>query len=411
MAKWNNPIGIPFAENGDRADIPDTSEYGYVNKTTGFGGKYEIDPTIGGLWLYRQTMNSLFYSIFNSIKEIQTKVPISVNGTTPDTSGNVSIIIPDNAGIKVIDDNSPDITSFNQITKDGVYYIYKQLSDGPQQNGEAITYNYINLLVINIKVAGSSFNACIQATSFGFGPNDVRPGNIGSMPMLRTYDRNSLQWGSWESRPAIPFIDNNITISGFTGGKSNIKFPIIATDAAFPSGYNTFMYSATKEQMRAQLGITSNVNYVESWTTYTAPANDASDGTQTYNNISYCLFTRNINNKNYNMIKINCILSFNPKVNGVTDLYLIIPLPQNIYIYSENESLKNNVLSYIKYNCSLINVGIIGSSIPSHLVGDAFVMTMSSVSYCRVSMVLKMGIPLIKGIPNRFLIEIEAFVK
>ena len=359
MAKWDNPIGIPFAENGDRTNIPDTSESGGVNNTTGFGNKYEIDPAVGGLWLYRQTINSLFYNMFSSIKEIQTKVPISVNGETPDASGNIPIIIPeaDGAGIKVIDDNSPDITSFNQITKDGVYYIYKQLSDGPLQNEEAIRYSYINLIVINVKVAAMGFDACMQVTSFSTYANDPRPGNIGSIPMIRIYDNNAKQWANWEYRYGIPFIDNNIAISGLTGDKSATKFPIIATDDTFPDGYNTFMYSATKEQMRERLGITDDgdVGSVEAWSTYTAPEYTATNYTITYNNASYCLFTKNINNIDYNMIKVKCILSYTGKELD-TYAYLKIPLPQNINIHIDKIDLQNNVLSYIKYGYELTSL-------------------------------------------------------
>lgn len=359
MAKWDNLIGIPFAENGDRTNIPDTSESGDVNNTTGFGRKYEIDPAVGGLWLYRQTMNSLFYNMFSSIKEIQTKVPISVNGETPDASGNIPIVIPeaDGAGIKVIDDNSSDITSFNQITKDGVYYIYKQLSDGPLRNEEAIKYSYINLIVINVKVAAMDFDACIQATSFSSYANDPRPGNIGSMPMIRIYDNNTQQWVHWEYRCGISFIDNNIAISGLTRDKSATRFPIIATDDTFPNSYNTFMYSATKEQMRERLGITDDddAGGVETWSTYTTPEYTTTDYTITYNNASYCLFTKNINNIDYNMIKVKCILSYINK-NADVYAYLKIPLPQNINIYTDNIDLQNNVLSYIKYDCTFTSL-------------------------------------------------------
>lgn len=413
MAKWDKPIGIPFAENGDRANIPDTSEDGNVNNTTGFGSKYEIDPAVGGLWLYRQTMNSLFYNMFSSIKEIQTKVPISVNGTTPDASGNIPIIIPepDGAGITVIDDNSPDITSFNQITKDGVYYIYKQLSDGPQQNGEAITYNYINLLVINVKVARHSFDVCMQATSFGLYRTAPLPGNIGSMPMIRAYDRNSLQWEPWYSRHGIPFIDNSIAISPFFDDMQDITFPVIAKDAAFPSGYNMFMYSASKAQVRAQLGITNGGGSVEAWSTYTAPTYSTSQGIQTYTNLSYCLFTKKINNQNYNMIKLNCILSFNPKVTKINDMILRIPLPQNIIIYDASTDLKNNVLAYIKYSCNAAAVSASSGEFPFQLGGNVLVKTTSGGGRDCVDICISTAVSLVRNVPFEFLVEIEAFVR
>ena len=136
------------------------------------------------------------------------------------------------------------------------YYIYKQLSDGPSQNGEAIKYNFIHLIVINFSIAAQNIEVCMQMTSFGPLLDYPIPGNIGSMPMLRSYNKTSKQWKDWTSNYGISFVNNNIVISDITpANKSNIKFPIIATDNTFPNGNNKFMYSATKAQMRSALGI------------------------------------------------------------------------------------------------------------------------------------------------------------
>ena len=187
----------------------------------------------------------------NSIDEISSALNSAILKLIKDNEP----VIPDKAGITVIDDNNTDITSFNQIREDGIYYIYKQLSDGPSQNGEAIKYGYINLIVINVSVAAQNFEMCMQMTSFGIFPYYPIPGNIGSMPMIRGYNKTSQQWEDWSSTYGIPFINNNIVISAFATDKLNTRFPIIATDNTFPNSYNTFMYSATKEQMREQLGI------------------------------------------------------------------------------------------------------------------------------------------------------------
>lgn len=197
------------------------------------------------------TLSEQTISDTNSIEEISSALNSAILKLIKDNEPS----IPDKAGITVIDDNSADITSFNQITEDGIYYIYKQLSDGPSKNGEVIEYNFIHLIVINFSIAAQNFNVCMQMTSFGTLPYYPIPGNIGSIPMLRTYDKTSKQWEGWASNYGIPFINNNIVISDFTIDKLGTRFPIIATDNTFPNGNNTFMYSATKAQMRAQLGI------------------------------------------------------------------------------------------------------------------------------------------------------------
>ena len=197
------------------------------------------------------TLSEQTISDTNSIEEISSALNNAILKLIKDNEP----VIPDQSGIKVIDDNNTDITSFNQIKEDGIYYIYKQLSDGPSQNGEAIKYNFIYLIVINVSIAAQNVDLRLQMTSFGVHPNYFLPGNIGSMPMIRTYNTNSKQWEGWAHNYGIPFVNNNIVISDFTPDKSRISFPIIAIDDTFPNKFNTFMYSATKAQMREKLGI------------------------------------------------------------------------------------------------------------------------------------------------------------
>lgn len=352
MAKWDNPIGIPFAESGDRDAIPDTSESGNVNNTTGFGNKYETDPAVGGLWLYRQTMNSLFYNLFSSIKEIQTKVPISVNGTAPDASGNISITMPavDGGGIKVIDDNTTDITSFNQITEDGIYYVYKKLSDAPSYDNFFGTYIPINLIVINVKDGANSLDTCIQLVSTNLDGFGLCPSNIGIMPFLRSMDKDSNKWSSWFFRYGIVFNFNNISIEKFNlSNKSDILFPIIAKDSTFPDQYNIFMYSATKEQMREQLGIQDPVepiDTVEKWKTYTPTISDANR----CHSAMYRIYDREINGLSCRGISIIAVVSINITRTAENLYSFAFGLPEDIKLYNDGTVLKNGGMASIVYS-------------------------------------------------------------
>lgn len=64
-------ITIPFAETGDKFNIPDTSPTGLINNTDGFGFKYETPIADGGEYFERQQLNAIFYSVYAAVKEIQ----------------------------------------------------------------------------------------------------------------------------------------------------------------------------------------------------------------------------------------------------------------------------------------------------------------------------------------------------
>ncbi len=64
-------INIPFANNGDKDNIPDTSPDGLVNNTDGLGVKYELEIPEGGEYFERQILNGIFFKIYAAVKELQ----------------------------------------------------------------------------------------------------------------------------------------------------------------------------------------------------------------------------------------------------------------------------------------------------------------------------------------------------
>lgn len=64
-------IHIPFAQNGDKDDIPDTSPNGLVNNTDGLGVKYELEIPEGGEYYERQIFNGVLYKVYAAVKELQ----------------------------------------------------------------------------------------------------------------------------------------------------------------------------------------------------------------------------------------------------------------------------------------------------------------------------------------------------
>ena len=64
-------INIPFANNGDKDNIPDTSPDGLVNNTDGLGVKYELEIPEGGEYFERQILNGIFFKIYAAFPVLQ----------------------------------------------------------------------------------------------------------------------------------------------------------------------------------------------------------------------------------------------------------------------------------------------------------------------------------------------------
>lgn len=64
-------INVPFADKGNRDDIPDTSSDGLVNNTDGLGIKYGQKIPEGGEYFERQAFNGILYKVYAAVKELQ----------------------------------------------------------------------------------------------------------------------------------------------------------------------------------------------------------------------------------------------------------------------------------------------------------------------------------------------------
>ena len=73
MADLNlqHKINVPFAQNGDKDEIPDTSAEGLVNNTDGLGVKYETPIGQGGEYYTREIINGTLYKVYAAVKELQ----------------------------------------------------------------------------------------------------------------------------------------------------------------------------------------------------------------------------------------------------------------------------------------------------------------------------------------------------
>lgn len=66
-----NKINVPFADKGDKINVPDTSSEGTVNMTDGFSSKYDTPIAEGGEYIYREEMNDILNKIYAAVKELQ----------------------------------------------------------------------------------------------------------------------------------------------------------------------------------------------------------------------------------------------------------------------------------------------------------------------------------------------------
>lgn len=66
-----NKINVPFADKGDKINVPDTSSEGTVNMTDGFGSKYDTPIAAGGEYIYREEMNDILNKVYAAVKELQ----------------------------------------------------------------------------------------------------------------------------------------------------------------------------------------------------------------------------------------------------------------------------------------------------------------------------------------------------
>lgn len=66
-----NKINVPFADKGDKINVPDSSSEGTVNMTDGFTSKYDTPIAEGGEYIYREEMNDILNKVYAAVKELQ----------------------------------------------------------------------------------------------------------------------------------------------------------------------------------------------------------------------------------------------------------------------------------------------------------------------------------------------------
>lgn len=186
-------IHIPFAQNGDKDDIPDTSTEGLVNNTDGLGVKYETPIAEGGEYYERQIFNGVLYKVYAAVKELQ-DLAIAA-GFPVDMTKALNILSMKNGGlgansasqarsnlelgsIAILDEINTENISNNAVTNTKI------------NDGSVTTSKIANTSITSNKLASSAVtNAKISAgavTSAKIASKTITAGNIADNTITST---------------------------------------------------------------------------------------------------------------------------------------------------------------------------------------------------------------------------------
>lgn len=102
-------LTTPFAQNGNKTTIPQTTADGSVSYDQGFGSFYALPPEEGGLFIDRAQFNQLMYDTTSQVIANTTAIATKANANaTVNLTGNQNI-----AGVKTFTSNisSPNLTT------------------------------------------------------------------------------------------------------------------------------------------------------------------------------------------------------------------------------------------------------------------------------------------------------------
>ena len=217
MADLNlqHKINVPFAQNGDKDEIPDTSAEGLVNNTDGLGVKYETPIGQGGEYYTREIINGALYKVYAAVKEIQEIAETA--GFPVDMTKALNVLPVSNGGTggnnaqEAANNMLKDATMDVLINNTDYVYIYKDNAV------KKITFgNLVNKVIpigfIYIQYRNQSTPDILFGTDGKW--QDVSAEYAGEF--LRVVGGNSASFGSNQNE-GLPNINGTLKVSGTVG--------------------------------------------------------------------------------------------------------------------------------------------------------------------------------------------------